>query len=460
MDHRALSLLALLLTHCARAHAQSAPPDARTTVVSVVSVAADASVTPASAIEPDGNDEHGPFEELGTGALPARLTARAVGRVPGGLHRICDLTVFRDALYAAASNQPLGSDGAVIGRYVPVERGASWSTAFNWNRPGQPTRGGGGGQGFLRVRAIGDRLYVPDADTPYNGFGISEGGTEGLVFVSDSEGRFAPARGERLRPPGPPDARGYYGAGVLPRAYHVLDVLRFHGALWASTGSVPPRERAWYGPSPGALHRADERGRRWMFEVDYPFPWQHGVWRLTFMTRFRGRLYAGIQDYDGRDPNDYVVIAPPADAARLERQHVRAYRATDDGASLTLRWYTDRGRLFWITLERSGLAQLRFTEGGAAGDRWRTVPFDTSVAGRVSDVVRYRDALVALTEAGVWRLADPPDSAPPVLIGPAPVFNRGRAFPVNDAFCASPLAVYRNKLYAGTQHDAALYVYE
>lgn len=443
-------IVALSLARCAQARAQSLDRDARAAAVAPDGAA------PSVAADPDGNDDH---EERSVGPLPAALAARAVGRAPGGLHRICDLTVFRDALFVAASNQPLGSDGAVVGRYQPGSSRTGWSTAFNWNRPGQPTRGGGGGQGFLRVRAIGDRLYVPDADTPYNGFGISEGGTEGLVFVSDAEGRFAAARGANLRPPAPPDANGFFGAGVLPRAYHVLDVIRFNGAVYASTGSVPPRERAWYGPSPGALHRADARGRRWTFAVDYPFPWQNGVWRLTFMTRFRGRLYAGIQDYDGREPNDYVTISASSNgdnSRELSRDNVAGYRVTDHGAALTLRWYTDRGRLFWIALERTGAARLRFT---ADGTRWLTVPF-APAAGRVSDVVRFRDALVALTETGIYRLSDPPDAAAPTLIGPAPVFNRGRAFPVNDAFCASPLAVYRGQLYAGSQHDATLFVYE
>jgi hypothetical protein len=406
-----------------------------------------------AAREPDGNDEP---EEAGSGALPPTLTARSVGRAPGGLHRICDLTPFRDALFVAAANQPLGSDGAVIARYQPIAGRSSWTVAFDWNRPGQPRRGGGGGQGFLRVRAIGDRLYVPDADTPYNGFGLSEGGTEGLVFVSDREGRFAPPRAVTLRPPAPPDAGGYFGAGVVPRAYHVLDVVRFRGSLYATTGSVPPRERAWYGPSPGALHIADERGRRWSYVVDYPYPWMSGVWRLTFAVRFRGMLYTGIQDYDGRERNDYVVIAPPEGVTTLAREHVRGHRVTQHGAALTLRWYADRGRLFWIALERSGAALLRYTEDGR---QWKLVPF-ASDAGRVSDVIRYRDALVALTEAGLYRLAEPPDSAPPTRIAEAPTLRRGRAFVVNDAFCASPLAVYRGQLYAGSQHDATLFVFD
>src|SRR4029077_10433563 len=105
--------------------------------------------------------------------------------------------------------------------------------------------------------------------------------TEGYVFVSDERGIFAPARMPGHRPPPPPivgdagDASA--GAGVVPRAYHVLDVIRFRGRYYASTGSVPPTERAWRGASPGALHVADAQGQpwaRWRYELDYPWPWQ------------------------------------------------------------------------------------------------------------------------------------------------------------------------------------------
>lgn len=99
---------------------------------------------PATPPDPDGNDDH---EETGSGALPAAMVPVSVGRAPGWLHRVCDLTAFRGSLYTAGANQPLNTDAS-----------PPWSVAFDWNRPGQPTRGGGAGQGFLRVRAIGDRL--------------------------------------------------------------------------------------------------------------------------------------------------------------------------------------------------------------------------------------------------------------------------------------------------------------
>ncbi len=395
----------------------------------------------------DGNDDP---EETGTGALPARLRLERVGRAPRALRRVCDLTPFGGALYAAHANAPLGSDGATLTRYAPGEPNP-FSIAFDWNRPGQPTNGGGGGQGFVRVHAIDGRLFVPDADPPYNGFGISDPGTEGFVFVSDRSGVFAPPRGPRLRPPAAPDAAGRAGAAVLPRAYHVLDVIRFRGRLYAATGSVPPRERAWYGPSPGALHVADATLARWTYEVDYPYPWPQGVWRLGYMVRFKGRLFMGIQDYAGAERNDYVWAQPPARATNLTRMDMHPARVTTNGGALTLRWYADRGRLYWLAYERgTNVVSLRVTEDG---DRWSYVALPEG-AGVPTDVTRFRDALVVLTSRGLWRI----DTTMPSRVAEVPVDARGRGpFDVTDVFCAAPLAVYQNALYAGGQRDGALY---
>jgi hypothetical protein len=369
------------------------------------------------------------------------------------LQRICDLTPLGDALFASHANQPLGTDGATITRYRPDETRQPFSVAFDWNRFGEPTKGGGAGQGFLRVHAIDGRLFVPDTDPPYAGFGIADPGTEGYVFVSDASGVFAPNRMPGHRPPGPPTpgADGRAGAAVLPRAYHVLDAIRFRGRYYASTGAVPPGERAWSGASPGALLSARDGWARWTYEVDYPFPWQAGVWRLTYMVRFRDRLYVGIQDYDGREPGDYVVFSPPPGAGRIAHDDMHAVRVTPRGAALTLRWYADAGKLWWLALERDGGVALRVTGDGEA---WRVVGLPPA-AGRPSDVVRYRGALVALTEWGLWRV----DVEPPVEL--AHVDGVGAAgkspFPIDDAFCSAPLAVFRGDLYAGDQRDGSLW---
>jgi hypothetical protein len=404
-------------------------------------------------LEPDGSDDP---EDLGTGTLFAAGTFEKVGTPPLALDRICDLTPLGESLFGAHARSPLGSDGATITRYTPGAK-KPFSVAFDWNRPGERKSGGGAGQGFLRVHAIDGRLFVADADSPYNGLGLVEKGTESYVFVSTKDGRFPSARMPGHRPPTAPDLSkpdGAGGAAVLPRAYHVLDVIEYRGGLRASTGSVPPKERAWHGPSPGALHRANASGARWLYEVDYPFPYRDGVWRLTFMVRFRDRLYAGIQDYDGREPNDYVVIEPPATeaTATLSREHLRAVRITDSGAAGTIRWWVDTTasppRLYWVAWD-AGQVAIRFSTDG---DTWQKVDVPAG-AGRPSDITRFRDAVVVLTERGLWRLDGAALAKTPI----ASVQGKHSPFEVSDLLCAAPLAVFHDELYAGGQRGGTLY---
>jgi hypothetical protein len=418
-------------------------------------------------LDPDGNDDP---EDPGQGAAPTAGHFEKVGTPPLALTRICDLTPSGDTLYMAHANVPLGTDGATITRYRPHDD-KKLSVAFDWNRPGEPTKGGGAGQGFLRVHRIGGRLFVPDADPPYGGLGLVDHGTEGYVFVSDRAGNFARARAPHYRPPAAPDlARdgegavdGGAGAAVLPRAYHVIDAIRFRGALYASTGSVPPKERAWSGPSPGALHRASSDGARWTYEVDYPYPYKNGVWRLTFLVRFRDRLYAGIQDYDGREPNDYVYFAPTSAEPGLRREDLHAVRVTRTGAAETLRWWVDDRasppRLYWLAWARDGVV-LRVTTDG---DHWAAIPLPDD-AGRPTDVTRFRDAVVVLAERGLYRLegdamlGDVHEGVLDAIAKPvAPVTEKKSPFVLDDFFCAAPIAVFENALYAGGQRGGTLY---
>lgn len=402
--------------------------------------------------ETDGNDLR---PSASSAALPTRGRFERVGRPRGALRRTCDLTPFGGALYLAQANTPLGSDGARVFRYAPGP--SPFSLAFDWNRPGEPARGGGGGQGFLRVRALEGRLAVPDADPPYGGLNAVDPGAEGYVFLSDRQGRFEPARAPGHRLPRVADlTRDRAGAAVLPRAYHVIDVIRWRGRWIASTGSVPPGERAWRGSAPGALHVGDDRAARWTFARAYPERASGDAWRLTYLTRFHGRLYAGLQDYEGREPNDLVVFdAPPAAPPAAWTQ--RALRVTPQGGAHTLRWFVDQGRLWWITLERDGRGHVRYTDDGEA---WRELALGAGV-GAPTDLLRWRGALVLLTEQGLFRV----DGEGVQRVAPPPTMStlaRGRRrqvshFARDDLFCASPLAVFRDELYAASQRDGSLW---
>ncbi len=403
-----------------------------------------------SRIEPDGNDD---VDDAEVTSAPKPLRAgqwERVGKAPLSLQRICDLTAFQGKLYAAHANQPLGTDGATITRFDPHAEKTPFSVAFDWNRFGEPTKGGGGGQGFLRVHKIGGRLFVADADPPYGGLGAVDWGTEGYVFVSDATGRFAPAR--------PPHAQlpvlardGGAGVGVAPRAYHDLDVVRFRGKTYMTTGSVPPKAKAWNGPSPGALHVANDDFSRWTYAIDFPFPYDDAVWRLTYGVRFRDRLYVGLQDYEGRSPYDYVQFAPPPDATELAREHMKPVRITERGAAHTLRWFAWQNRLYWIAWGKDGVA-LRVTDDG---DTWRVMPLPEG-GGVPTDVRAFRGQLVvlaeratyALGEGGAWRT---------LATTEVPKGKKKTPFSLDDVFCAAPLGVLEDTLYAGAQNDGALY---
>ena len=438
--------LLLVLAACTRAASPPAPRPAETGPSGpepepvTVPELTDASPPKPQWLEPEGNDDD---EDPGTGHVPAEAHWEKVGTAPLALTRICDLTQFHGSLYAAHANQPLGTDGATVTAYDPAS--GRFRVAFDWNRPGEPTKGGGAGQGFVRVHAIGGRLYVPDADPPYGGLQQVDWGTEGYVFRSDDAGKFASARAPHFRPPAT--------AAVLPRAYHVLDAIRFRGALYASTGSVPPKEQAWNGPSPGALHRANDDGSRWIYDFDYPNPYQNGVWRLTYMVRFHDRLYAGIQDYDGRDPNDFIVFDPPRAATTIARTDAHPTRITNRGGSGTLRWWVDTratpSQLYWLAWTHEGIV-LRVTTDG---DTWSFVDIPAE-AGRPTDITRWRDAVVVLTEHGLYRL----DGTTLVPIAPVEITAKKKSpFELTDFFCTAPLAVMNDVLYAGGQRGGTLY---
>jgi hypothetical protein len=379
--------------------------------------------------------------------LPASGRFERVGVPPLGLQRICDLTPFGGALYLAHATQPLGMDGATITKYDPDAK-RPFSVAFDWNRPGEPTKGGGAGQGFLRVHSFDGRLWVTDADPPYAGFGRGGVGTEGYVFVSDTSGKFMRAQAPGHQPPRAPDiASDKAGAALVPRAYHVLDVIRFRGKMYASTGSSPPGERAWRGHAPGGLHGATPDAKRFEYEIAYPFPFDDEVTRLTYLVRFKGRLYAGVEG----GAADYVYVAPARNSTQgaepqvaLDQRDLHAVRVTPGGRSYTLRWYTDRGKLYWIAWS-GGRVVLRVTEDG---DSWRELSLPAE-AGAPSDVTRAGDVLVVLAERALVRLGTND------II--ARVEGKKSPFEVTDGYCAAPLAVFKGELYAGGQRGGVLY---
>src|SRR5262249_15076534 len=146
-----------------------------------------------------------------------------------------------------------------------------------------------------------------------------------------------------------------------------------------------------------------------------------------------------------REPNDYLVFEPSVPDAPLRATDARGVRITGGGAQ-TYRWYADSGNLYWIAASAEGTL-LRVTQDG---EHWQSVEFPPDV-GAPTDVVRFRDTLVVLTERALIRI----DGSKSVVI--ARVRDKRTPFELTDFFCAAPLAVLNGELYAGGQRDGSLY---
>jgi hypothetical protein len=130
--------------------------------------------------------------------------------------------------------------------------------------------------------------------------------------------------------------------------------------------------------------------------------------------------------------------------APLEQRDVHPIRVTAGGGAATLRWYVDRGKLYWIAWS-GGRVALRVTEDG---DSWREIALPAE-AGMPTDVTRAGNDLVVLTERALVRLGTNEIMAR--------VESKKSPFEVTDGYCAAPLAVFKGELYAGGQRGGVLY---
>lgn len=382
-------------------------------------------------LEPDGNDD----EPAAAFDIPERGHFEKVGRHWAALSRVCDFAVLGDALYLAHATKPLGLGGASVTRYRPDAK-PPFSLAFNWNREGEPEQGGAGGQGFLRIRSVDGRLYVADADPPYLGLRMATG-IEGYVFASDQQGVFASARMPGHTPP--------RSAFVLPGSLHGFDVIRFRGKLYGSaSAAIPPNGNAT--SSPGALLTPAETPGPWQVAFIYAGAPSEGSVRLSYMTRFRDRLYVAISPLYGLDRHDFVVIAPARDKTTIAPSDAKAVQVTARGGAHTLRWYTDRGKLYWLSIGSAG-AELRVSDDG---ERFRLLSLPPE-AGYPSDVLRVGSSLLVLAEHGLYELSDATFRLRAAITEPKTPFK------VDDGYCAAPLVAFQGTLYAGDQLRGALW---
>jgi formylglycine-generating enzyme required for sulfatase activity len=383
---------------------------------------------PSDPPDPDGEDDG----EVAPGpALEALLLATGARFEPtsapeGAWPRICDLRGFRGAVYTAHLRAALDQDGAQIHRYEPVAK--RWSLAFDWDRGGGVGTHEVGGQGIARLRVIGGRLHATDADAPrMGGFGISGAPFEDYVFVSDAEGVFPPL-GEGLSPPA--------GTRVVDHAFHVLDVIEFRGWLLVSGGTVPLDGRfSWRrGPYPGGIWIGPPEGGP-MRRIGTVGGETEGVVRTTYLHRFRGRLYLGLQNNEQRVKDDLAVVG--------DLKHPTRIRLTPEGGWQTRRFASGGGTLYWIGGKRGRSVIYSSTDG----ERFTRLEVPS---GEAQDIAVVGGAVYLLTTTGLFRR----QGARFVRLAEAPP---GDPFGGWDAFCSAPLDVAAGELWAGSATGGRLY---
>lgn len=429
-------------TTATTANAPLGPPDpvvstpaasAQAAAASTPIIQDQAPAAPKGPREPNGN---GAADDPGHAALPLNGHWERLGRHWGSLTRICDLQPFGEALYAAHATKPLGWDGASITRYAPNDTPA-FTLAFDWNRPGEPSTGGGGGQSFLRIRSFHGRMFTPDVDPPYLGLGMRSG-IEGYVFVSDSSGNFAAARRPHHRPPLNATSDNA-GVALVPDAYHLFDVIEYQGRVYASAGVRGPG-----GTLPGAL-MVSKDGLDFAVGPLFPEDPANAAFRLTFMVRFQDALFVGVEVLGGRGP-DYLRFQKQPTEEVLTKEHAAPMFVTPAGGRSTLRWFTHQQQLYWISAGPDGVV-LAVSDNGSG---WQ-VPTLPDGAGAPLDLALFGNTLVLLTEHQLLALdAEGQTTLLGSIEGPSP-------FALSDHYCAAPLAVFHGELYAGGQRRGELY---
>ena len=207
---------------------------------------------------------------------------------------------------------------------------------------------------------------MPIASTRWHGLlPASAAPPRATCSVSGQEGRFCAAAQPCFRPPAAPDAAARRQS-VLPRALHVFDASR--GAL-TSTIAVPPAPRVTRRRR-ARLH-LDAAAGAWSYPSTTPNLRRAGVWRLGFMTRFREADLHRLERAALSQPDFLWALRPPA----LGRSPASTSPARDPaGGALTLRWYTDHGRLYWI-VSTTARATPPPCASPRDGDRWSQVTF-------------------------------------------------------------------------------------
>jgi hypothetical protein len=319
--------------------------------------------------------------------LPASATLTRIGAPQGGLPAICDLEVFDGKLWLAESDNPLATFGAQVWTWDPT---AGFTRVID-----DPTS-----QGFLRARAIGGKLYVPDADP--------DGLSPGIIYIVDSAAA-APRRTS------------------VDQHVHTFDVVSWNGGLFA-LGGLDTAE--------SGVNRFDAALDRWTVFSRGPF------------SRLK---YGGVLDAS-LIGTKRVIGTTDADIVSIDAAGTQTGLTLVTGEANVVCVEALRGALYLALGTPTGVSHVRLEAGGAV------VPL-TGISGAiVFDFVQHVDGNVyALGTDGqassfvygstdgvaFTRLVTVPDLRFGIVAGNAD----GRP----------SIATFGGELYCGSSTDGALY---
>ena len=361
-----------------------------------------------------------------------------------GLHPlICDMLPFREALYVSTAVQPMDRVGTRVHRYKP---GADkpWNLVFNGDRPGTsgtyPDRGG---EGLTRLRAIRGRIYAPDVDTPgpIRSF-VTGAPTENFIFVSDREGNIPPL-GE------PPLYRPHVSTLGAVFAVHNFDIIQYRNTLVASGGII-----AFDSSSkllfPGALFVAP-LSEKILVPRDASIGLGKGVCRTTYLHRFRGHLFFGLQNNQHRLRVDLGVLS--GSPLAKDTPPSRMLRVTPRGGWLTRAFASGQGKLYWLAAGYRKQGRRARLYQSYDGVRFAHLELPKSV-GEATDMLLLGDDLYLLTSRGLFRRSS---KGVVVKLADAPA---GNPFSGYNTMCSAQLAWLGDRLYAGSSRGAGLFRFD
>lgn len=280
------------------------------------------------------------------------------------------------------------------------------------------------GQGFLRIHAHHDRLFVPDADAPFTASIVFRLNIDGFVYS------FAP------------DAPAAATREVIPQVYHVFDTASLDGRIYASTGAYAVGEFPYQAKrNPAAIYLRDSADKPWRRVVECPQVakgTETGVVRFTYLLPLEnGTLLAGLTDWSNFLGGDGAVLIEGLPDQPKVRRIVGL-------SGNTLRWFRWRHLIYQIS-ESAGVTHLNISADG--GHSFAPVPNAPTLP---QSLATRDDALFLLADGTIHRSDDGATFRPITAQNPE---LRHHAHPLLTA----PLVLHRAGLWAADPQNGALW---